>query len=180
MDLVPVGHDLGVVHDGAGGRARQVRVGAELAELSESQYVAWSSAHADQLRRDDPMTGALLDRRLLAEVSDPVAFASGHRLLPLALGLGNAVDEPWLFSVGLLYQPMLAMTGPLYDLWQWAHLSPDLWSACQEAAAVAARAGVDEPTQTDPAEVLAGALATAPELLAARVACFDVRIGGPA
>jgi hypothetical protein len=94
------------------------------------------------------------------------------------LGLGNTKEEPWLFAAGLLYQPMVAMTGPLYDLWQWAHLSPDLWSACQEAAAVAVAAGVAEPEQTDPAQVLAGALEVVPQLLTAKVACFDVRIEG--
>jgi hypothetical protein len=177
VDVVPVGHDLGVFHDGAGGRVRQVRVGAELVELSDSQYAAWSSAHVDQTSRGE-LTEQLLARHLLADLSDPMAFAAGHRLLPLALGLGNTPEEPWLFSAGLLYQPMLAMTGPLFDLWQWAHLSPDLWSACQESAAVAARAGLDEPRHIDPTEVLDGALAALPELLAARVACVDVRIEG--
>jgi hypothetical protein len=167
--LVPVGHDLGVFHDGAGGSCRQVRVGAEIEELTETEYETWLAASPDP---------SLSSRRLLASLSDPVAFASGHRLLPLALGLGNTAEEPWLFSAGLLYQPMVAMTGPLYDLWQWAHLSPDLWSACREAAAVALQAGVSAPEQTDPAQVLAGALETVPQLLAAKVACFDVRIEG--
>ena len=169
MDLVPVGHDLGVFHDGAGGSCRQVRVGAEVEELTDAQYVTWLSGEPDP---------ELLSRRLLASLADPVEFASTHRLLPLALGLGNTAEEPWLFSAGLLYQPMVAMTSPLYDLWQWAHLSPDLWSACREAAAVAVQAGAEAPEQTDPAQVLAGALETVPHLLSARVACFDVRIEG--
>ena len=175
MDLVPIGHDLGVFHDGAGGRVRQVRVGAEIEELPDDLYEAWHAAHDST--QEGPVD-ELLARRLLASTADPVAFASSHRLLPLALGLGNSAEEPWLFAVGLLYQPVAAMTGPLYDLWQWAHLSPDLWSACREAAAVAARAGVTEPEQTDPSAVLAGALSAVPQLLAARIACFDVRIEG--
>ncbi|TDV40078.1 hypothetical protein [Actinophytocola oryzae] len=167
--LVPVGHDLGVFHDGAGSPpVHQVRVGAELVELSVAEYEEWTAASSP----------ALESRGLLASTDDPIAFASAHRLLPLALGLGNTVEEPWLFSAGLLYQPLVAMTGPLYDLWQWAHLSPDLWSACQEAAAVAVAAGVTTTEQTEPAEVLAGALETAPHLLASRVACFDVRTEG--
>ena len=169
MDLVPVGHDLGVFHDGAGGSVRQVRVGAEIEELTDARYESWLAARADDW---------LLARRLLAPVGDQVAFASTHRLLPLAIGLGNTAEEPWLFSAGLLYQPVVAMTSPLYDLWQWAHLSPDLWSACREAAAVAVQAGVTAPEQTDPAQVLAGAMETVPQLLTARVACFDVRIEG--
>jgi hypothetical protein len=163
VELVPIGHDLGVFHDGAGSDpVWQVRLGVSIEELTEPEYQSWLSADA-----------SLLSRGLVADTSDPVAFASTHRLLPLALGLGNTVEEPWLFSAGLLYQPLVSMTGPLYDLWQWAHLSPTLWSACEEAAAVAAQAGV--PDQTDPIEVLAGVLATAPQLLAAKVACFDVR-----
>lgn len=176
MDLVPIGHDLGVFHDGVGGRVRQVRVGAEIEELSDDLYAAWHAAHSTA--PPEGPVDELVARRLLASVADPVEFASTHRLLPLALGLGNTAEEPWLFSAGLLYQPVASMTGPLYDLWQWAHLSPDLWSACREAAAVAVEAGVTEPEQTDPTQVLAGALATVPQLLLARVACFDVRIEG--
>jgi hypothetical protein len=175
MDLVPIGHDLGVFHDGAGGRVRQVRVGVEIEELPDDLYEAWHGAHESV---PDTAVDALSARRLLASAADPVAFASTHRLLPLALGLGNTEEEPWLFAAGLLYQPIAAMTGPLYDLWQWAHLSPDLWSACGEAAAVATQAGVTEPEQTDPAQVLAGVMEAIPQLLAARIACFDVRIEG--
>lgn len=174
MNLVPVGHDLGVFHDGMGGSpVRQIRVGAEVEELTEEQYETWLA-----VLDGGPASDELRTRRLLADPSDAVEFASTHRLVPLALGLGNTAEEPWLFSAGLLYQPMVAMTSPLYDLWQWAHLSPDLWSACRESAAVALQAGVTAPEQTDPAEVLAGALETVPHLLAAKVACFDVRIEG--
>ncbi len=173
MDLVPVGHDLGAFHDGAGGHVRQVRVGAEVHELSAGQYEVWLAAHSSPVS-----SGDLLARGLLASTADPVAFAAAHRLLPLALGLGNTPEEPWLFSAGALYQPVVSMTAPLYDLWQWAHLSPDLWSACREAAAVAVAAGAADAEQTDPGAVLAGALETVPHLLSARVACFDVRIEG--
>jgi hypothetical protein len=176
VDLVPVGHDLGVFHDGAGGHTQQVRVGAEIEDLSTDLYIAWTAAHDGE--PDTDAVDELVKRGLLASTTDQVSFAAGHRLLPLALGLGNTRDEPWLFAAGLLYQPVVAMTGPLYDLWQWAHLSPDLWSACREAASVAVQAGVTETEQTDPARVLAGAMETLPQLLAARVACFDVRIEG--
>jgi len=175
MDLVPIGHDLGVFHDGVGGRVQQVRVGADIHELPDDLYEAWRTAHETT---PDTAVDELSARRLLASADDPVAFASTHRLLPLALGLGNSVEQPWLFAAGLLYQPVAAMTGPLYDLWQWAHLSPDLWSACREAAAVAVQAGVTEPEQTDPAQVLAGVMEALPQLLTARIACFDVRIEG--
>ena len=176
MELVPVGHDLG---------GHAVRVGAELVELDAPRYTAWTDAHGvdtseSALRgaHGDSAVDDLLSRRLLARSTPAVEFASGHRLVPLALGLGNTAEQPYLFSVGLLYQPMVTMTGALYDLWQWAHLSPDLWWACRELAEVATRAGVTTPEQTDPGQVLSGAMGALPQLLAARVACFDVRIEG--
>ncbi len=178
MAVLPVGHDLGAFHDGMGGRIQQVRVGATVAELSDVEYDAWSSAHSPASSTPGDLVAALTARALLADVSDPVEFAARHRLVPLALGLGNTAAEPWLFTAGLLHQPVVAMTGALFDLWQWAHLSPDLWTACHEAAAVALQAGMTDLEQTDPARVLDGALESVPPLLAARVACFDVRIEG--
>jgi hypothetical protein len=195
--LLPVGHDLGAFHTGDGVTApvQQIRLGAELVELSDAEFRLWSLAHGlptgtdgqvvptteDELlaETDDPaLVGSLVDRGLLAAADDAVRFASTHRLVPLALGLGNSPAEPWLFSVGLLNQPIVAMTGALFDMWQWAHLSPDLWLACQESAAVAERAGVDDPNQTDPARVLDGVLGSLHMLLSVRVACLDLRLGG--
>lgn len=193
MPLLPVGHDLGAFHDGAGGRTQQVRVGAEVVDLDDARFAAWVAAHgvADaeggigpveetdlRAAHGEQVVDDLLERRLVARTTPSRAFAEGHRLIPLVLGLGNSEAEPHLFAAGLLYQPVVLMTGALYDLWQWAHLSPDLWWACQESAAVAEQAGVTEPAQTEPEQVLAGALETLPQLLAARVACFDVRIEG--
>ncbi|HEY0448951.1 hypothetical protein [Actinophytocola sp.] len=193
--VLPVGHDLGAFHPGDGAAAvRQVRLGAEIVELSTEEFQVWSLAHgipsgdtvsctpadlSSPLSSPDAVA-ALRDRGLLAEVTPDSAqrFAAAHRLLPLALGLGNTAEEPWLFSVGLLYQPLVMMTGALFDLWQWAHLSPDLWLACRESAEVATRAGADDADVTDPARVLAGALGSLHQLLVARVACLDVRIEG--
>jgi hypothetical protein len=140
--------------------------------VSATGESALRTAHGDEV------VDELLAGRLLARSTPAVEFAEGHRLVPLVLGLGNTEEQPYLFSVGLLYQPMVTMTGALYDLWQWAHLSPDLWWACRELATVATRAGVTAPEQTDPDQVLAGALGSLPQLLSARVACFDVRIEG--
>lgn len=198
--LLPVGQSLGVFHPGDGTSApvQQVRRGAELVELSDAEFLVWSLAHglADAEGESVPCTEpaileyadepaairSLVDRGLLVEVvpgsPESVRFASAHRLLPLALGLGNDPEQPWLFSVGLLYQPLASMTAAMYDLWQWAHLAPDLWLACQELAVVATRAGIRDPGQTDPDQVLAGALGSMHHLLAVRVACLDTRIEG--
>lgn len=198
--LLAVGHSLGAFHagDGESEPVQQIRLGSDIAELSQTEFLIWTLAHGlvDDEGQPVPSTEAevlaqldepailrsLVDRGLLAEVvpgtPESVRFASTHRLLPLALGLGNDPEQPWLFSVGLLYQPLVLMTGAMYDLWQWAHLSPNLWLACQELATVATQAGIDDPEQTDPDQVLAGAIGSLHHLLAARVACVDMRIEG--
>ncbi|GAA5134557.1 hypothetical protein [Pseudonocardia adelaidensis] len=198
--LFPVGHDLGAFHpgDGESGPVQQVRLGSELVELSDSEFLVWTLAHGlvDDDGQSVPITEAaildyadepgsvhsLAERGLLVEVvpgsPESVQFASIHQLLPLAMGLGNSRDQPWLFAVGLLYRPLVVMTGAMYDLWQWAHLSPNLWLACRELAAVATGAGIADPEQTEPELVLAGALGSLHQLLALRVACLDTRIEG--
>jgi len=198
--LVPVGHGLGAFHAGDGVTApvQQVRVGAEMVDLSDTEFLLWSLAHGlvDEGGRPTPCTSgelrtyvdepavfrSLSERGLLAEVtpgtSESVGFAAAHRLLPLAVGLGNSAREPWQFSVGLLESPLAQLTAPLFDVWQWAHLSPDLWTACREAVAVARSAGIDAPDQIDPEQTLAGVLTALPQLLASRICCLDVRIAG--
>jgi hypothetical protein len=191
--LVPVGHDLGAFHDGVGGHCHQVRVGAEIVELDVTRHDVWTAAHGtigadgvaapateEALRsvHGDESVTELMAKRLIARTTPSDEFAATHRLVPLVLGLGNTVEEPWLFAAGLLYQPVVMMTGAVYDLWQWAHLSPDLRSACHESAKAATQAGVTDVEQTDPDRVLTGALASLPQLVAARAACFDVRIEG--
>ena len=193
--VLPVGHDLGAFHvgDGVTAPAQQVRVGAEVFDLDPARFAAWTAAHGtpaedgtvpsvteDDLRAEHgaEVVADLVRDHLLTTAESAREFAEGHRLLPLALGLGNSAEYPWMFSVGLLYQPMAVMTGAMYDLWQWANLSPDLWSACEEAAESARRAGAAEPEQTDPARMLAGTISVLPHLLAGRVTCLDVRIEG--
>jgi hypothetical protein len=176
--VLPVGHDLGGYYDGSVA-VHQVRRGVEVVTLSAGEYRTWSAAHGARSPAPD---ASLRERGLLAEVTpgapESVEFASTHRLLPLALGLGNTADQPGLFAVGLWYQPLVLMTGALFDLWQWAHLAPDLWMACRESAAVAADTGARDPEVTDPARVLEGVLGSLGQLLAARVACLDVRAEG--
>jgi hypothetical protein len=172
-----VGHDVGVFHTGDGARpVHQVRVGAALVDLDAARFETWTAAHStDDLPRDESVDALVRDGLLVGLEAVP-----SHRLLPLAQGLGNSAEQPWMFSVGLLYQPLVLMTAPMFDLWQWAHLSADLRTACEDSAAAAEEAGATDPEQIDPERVLAGALGVLPQLLAGRVACLDQRIGGPA
>jgi hypothetical protein len=191
--VLPVGHDLGLFHAGDGVTApvQQVRVGAEIVDLDPAHFAAWTAAHGVPTEDGavpvvtagglgaaygEEVVGDLVRDRLLASVVPAAEFAEGHRLLALAQGLGNSTEHPSWFSVGLLYQPLAVMTGAMYDLWQWAGLSPDLWSACEEAAAAARQAGATEDRYTDPEQMLAGAISVLPQLLAARVACLDLRM----
>jgi hypothetical protein len=196
--VLPIGHGLGVVHSGGGEHVRQVRLGADLNDLDDEDFGLWSFAHGVSdpgtgrtpsctgagLRAAAGETGALerlLRDGLLAEVAigtpRAVEFASSHRLLPLALGLGNTAEQPGLYAVGLLYQPVVFLSGPLYDLWQWAHVAPNLWAACRDTAEIAVTAGVGESGRAEPEQVLTGALGSLHELLAAGVACLDVADG---
>lgn len=195
--LVPIGHDLGALYDGEGGRRQQIRAGIELVELTPPEYVVWLLAHGiDNLDRPTrrsvssaverldveahdhaEVVEGLVGRGLLAEV-DPdaesaVAFAQRHQLVPLLMGLGP--DQDGLQAIGLLDQPVLQVSGAVYDVWVWSHLSPQLWTGCEEAAEVARRVGVTEPDEIDPRGVLAGILRSVHGLLGVRAAYLDRR-----
>ncbi|MFF1817251.1 hypothetical protein ACFVWG_08135 [Kribbella sp. NPDC058245] len=195
--LLPIGHDMGVRHGGDGNRYQQVRAGMDLVELTGPEYLVWLLAHginaadrptrssvtvaAEQLEIPRDTTAAIIDRMvadgLLAAV-DPVAgsavpFAERHQLVPLLMGLGQ--DEDSLPTIGLFGQPLAAVSGAVYDVWVWAHLTPHLWIACQDAAEVARRAGVTEPAETEADGVLAGILQAVHGLLSVRAAYLDRR-----
>jgi hypothetical protein len=199
--LIPVGHDLGVLHTGGGPeqRRQQVRVGAEVAELEDREYAVWLLAHGVD-DRDRPTRGSLVERagRLGLEVGqvgevverflrdgllvavdpdgdDAVEFARRHQLFPLLLGLGPDPDQPWMQNVGLLNQPVVQVSVAVYDVLLWAQLAPELWSGCQDAAQVALQAGVSAAEETEPRNVLSGVLGQAHGLLAVRAAYFDRR-----
>lgn len=165
--LVPIGHSWGVRHED--GPIHEVRVGANVLELSGGEHAAWLRAEPN---------AALIDRGLLVEVvpDNAVEFASRHRLVPLALGLGVVPGAPEYVGMGLLHHPLVLLAPALADLVQWSPLSPDLWDACVVSAQAAAQAEVGDPEQTDPRQVLDGVLGSLSTLLDGRVACVDVRL----
>jgi hypothetical protein len=197
--LLPVGHDVGVRYAADGGRCQQVRAGMNLVELSDPEYVVWLLAHGtgdqDRPTRSSVAAGAerlelsptdfkaiadqLLSVGLLAEV-DPesgpaVDFAQRHQLIPLLMGLGPDHNQADLQTIGLLGQPIAQVSGAVYDVWAWAHLTPQLWIACQDAAEVARRVGVTAPEETEAREVLTGILRSVHGLLCVRAAYLDRR-----
>ena len=188
--LVPVGHDLGPWPGTEPGEFRfQVRAGDQVLELDNLRFAVWLLAHdGAPPRRDDVLAAAealgvdaeqagaalegLLADGLVAEIGDPASsnrsarrFAEEHRLVPLMLGLRPDAEDADLRIVGLLDVPLVQVSAALYDLWLWAHLSPDLWRACTAAAGPAGSAGPDE--------VLSEVLAAVHPLLASRAAYLD-------
>jgi hypothetical protein len=200
--LLPIGHLLGAFYPQLGSPAhtQQVRVGPESVELDDARFTAWALAHgvpgrpAEELwtRQEleqvavtqgiGDLSGAvddLLADRLLVEVAtgeEMVEFARQHRLLPLALGLGNSAAEPDIWSVGLLGQPTATMTSPLFDLWEWSGLAPDLWAACESAARTARDVGRTDDADVDPHAKLGHLLVNLHGLLTVDAVYLDTRL----
>jgi hypothetical protein len=198
--LLPIGHDLGARYAGAGAAHRQqVRAGIDVAELTGTEFTVWLLAHGiddqDQPTRDSVVKTAerfgldqdkagrivdqLLTDRLLAAL-DPdseaaVEFAQRHQLIPLLVGLGPDPDEPWMQNIGLLNQPVVQVSTAVYDVWSWAHLAPQLWAGCHDAAQIARNAGIETAEETEPREVLTGILRSVHGLLCVRAAYLDRR-----
>jgi hypothetical protein len=199
--LVPVGHDLGVLYPepGSDQRRQQIRAGADVVELEDMDFAIWLLAHGmgDQDRPTraslnasaqrlglpaatiDDAVDRFLVSGLLVEVQpsgeSAVLFAEQHQLVPLMLGLGPDQEQPWLQTIGLLNQPVVQVSSPMYDVWAWAHLAPQLWTGCHDAAEVARLAGATDPEELDPRRVLAGLLGSVHALLCVRAAYFDRR-----
>ena len=151
----------------------------------------------------EPVLDRLLDRGLVVEVGPGTAqareFARFHRLQPLLVGLGQAPDEsvvpaesvapdgapapdggqPRGEPVDAIGVPGLLValraTPRVFEVWEWAHLWPDLWSACEGLAEAGRDAGETEPTATDPDEVLTFVLGAAQTLIAHGAAYLDHR-----
>jgi len=201
--VFPIGLCLGTFHDvpGTGGRVHRVRAGPDVVPLSDEQFAVWSLAHsAPGHPADRPWNRqAVLDAARGAGMSDvagvldglladglvaaatpgtdeAVGFARRYRLVPTLLGLGNSPEEPRLYSVGLPGQPVVQMASLVYDLYEWAHLDPDLWTACHGAADTARRVDVDDPTATDPARLLDALLGTLHVLLSPNAVYLDTRL----
>jgi hypothetical protein len=199
--LFPVGHYVGVQHRmGAAGAPRQVRRGATFHDLSEEQFAVWAAAHGSEeaiendlpwqrqsveqhpsvagLARASEIIDDFLAGGLLVEVTpsddQAIVFARSHRVMPLMLGLGNRRDEPDMFGIGFLAQPVIEVSHPIYDLWQWSAMDDSLWATCENAADVARRTGSTDPESLEPARLLTGFLGSLHGVLLANAACLDI------
>ncbi len=202
--LLPIGHRLGSFYDPRTDTVEfyQVRVGPDVVRLSGEQHLLWELTHGvpDWRSDDQPWNrncvldaarifripdaeqglDALLADRMVVETTpgtdDAVEFARRHRMVPLMLGLGNTAEEPRGYWVGLSGQPMVQLTSAMYDLYEWAHMDPDLWTACHGAAETARRVRIDDPRVTDPHRLLDALLATLHPLLKPHAVYLDTRL----
>lgn len=206
--LFPVGHYLGAQHRVESAEVeQQVRRGGTFQDLTSQQFTVWTLAHGspeavqnevpwtrrsvEELAKVLGLTGTtelvddLIETGLLVEVApgteQALDFAKTHRVVPLMLGLGNTAEEPWMFGIGFLNQPILQVTHPIYDLWQWSTMDDTLWATCQSAVDVARRAKSTDPDSTDPDKLLTGFLGSVHALLLSNAACLDLgfRLGSP-
>jgi hypothetical protein len=206
--VFPIGLLCGTFPDQTGGHYHEIRRGGKVHELSNSELAAWAFAHGppnssvdtgwtrseveQRLRAtgvdevDEPATivAGLLERGLMVEApteGDPaVAFARAHRAVPIMYGLGNSPEEPWRYSIGPLGHEVGQVTWPVFHLWAWGHLEPDLWRGCETFAEQERATGGTDPVVSDPARVLAGFLGMVHGLLNAQAVYLDPASGGAA
>lgn len=200
--LFPIGHCIGPYYDPSTATDPffQVRIGPDVIRLSSEQFAIWGLAHgAPDRAPDEPwdrhrvVTAAdsagvtdghrVVDELLLhgalvevsADTDSTLDFARRHRMLPLMVGLGNTAHEPRLYAAGLVGKPIVVMSSMIYDLFGWAHMDADLWSACQRASETALRVGVADITGTHPLRLLQTLLDILHTLLSPNVVYLDAR-----
>lgn len=162
--VFPLGHYMGPFHPQRHEPPRHhiVRVGWDTPKLPDEAHLdIWALAHGlpgritevpwtrtaiVQAAEDAGMPDApgilehLAELGLIAELAPgPEAarrFAETHRMQTLLIGLGNSPDDPALDAIGLAGLPPVVKVRPrLFQIWQWAHLWPNLWAACEGLAA---------------------------------------------
>lgn len=203
--VFPVGHYMGPFHPSRNGPSKHhiVRVGWETPKLPDEEHVdIWALAHGLPARVDSvpwtrqaivdaaddaemPNAGAILDSLaelgLVAEVTPGTEqareFAESYRLQSLLIGLGNSPDDPILDGIGLVGIPPVVKVRPrIFEIWQWAHLWPTLWAACEGLAYVAGQGQNPSPETTDPEKVLDVVLEAMRTLISHNAAYLDVAI----
>lgn len=200
--VFPVGHYMGPFHPSRNGPAKHhiVRVGWETPKLPDERHVdIWALAHGLPTREavrwtrraiieaaDEagmPDATAILDNLaglgLIAEVTPGTEqahdFANSYRLQSLLIGLGNSPDDPLLDGIGLMgLAPVVKVRPRVFEIWQWAHLWPTVWAACEGLASVAGQAEGSSPDAADPEKVLDLVLEAMRTLISSNAAYLDV------
>ncbi|WP_035857306.1 hypothetical protein [Cryptosporangium arvum] len=194
--VLPIGHYQGVVHPSG---HHVVRMGWEPIPLDDDGPLdVWGFAHGlpehegawDRseviaaavgvgVQDAEPILDALLDRGLVVEVTPGTdgarEFAGYHRVAPLLIGLGRPDGEE-LDGLGIPGLSVALRARPrVIEVWEWAHLWPDLWSACEALAEAARDTGSLDASETDPDQVLSFVLGALQDLVAHGAAYLDHR-----
>ena len=201
--VLPIGQLNGITYlePGSDEHSVTVRRGSDFLDLDDDQFALWGVAHgtvdgagersftraelvaavADRVAEPDRVLDRLLAEHLLAEVTpgtDSVrAFAGGHRLVPLMLGLGNTAEDLSALHMGLFGQPIVNLSLVFYNVVMWGHLDPDLWLAVEAATAINRDAGATEPWALEPELLLEALLGQLHALLTPNAVYLDVRRG---
>lgn len=201
--VFPVGHYMGPFHPGKDAPAKHhiVRVGWDTPKLPDEDHVdIWALAHGLPARMDTRWTrraiieaaddadmpnagatlGSLADLGLIAEVSPGTEqareFADSYRLQSLMIGLGPDPEDPLLDGIGILGMAALKVRRRVLEIWQWAHLFPTIWAACEGLAWVAGEVDGTRPGETDPDKVLEVMLDAIRTLISRNAVYLDVAI----
>lgn len=176
--IFPIGQRFGALHSSRD-HVELVRISTEVVRLTADTFRVWELAHghpdyvlehdwtiaqltevASQDGVTDPAAAItkLVDHQVAAVVGgaldDRIAFGRRHLFVPTMLGLGNTSDDPASFGIGLPLGPVVEVSALLFDLYEWGHLDPDLWTACQNAAAVNRKLEVPDPAATNADQML--------------------------
>ncbi|WP_410655606.1 trypsin-like peptidase domain-containing protein [Amycolatopsis sp. lyj-112] len=187
--VIPVGHFAGPMYTAPGAAAPEsfeIRFRDGVFSLSAGEYAVWATSHGDpNLVSRIPTTravaeyaskqagvlepaivsGQLLDDGLLVEIGltaeSTREFARNHRVVPLALGLGNSARNPAEFAIGLPNAARVSVGYDVYHLWLFSHRAPTLWDAITAIAQEAAESNDEEQDERarlvdDPDALLAG------------------------
>lgn len=189
-------------HDGPA-KHHIVRVGWETPKLPDQEHLdIWALAHglparlssvrwtrraiieaADEAEMANAarILDSLADLGLIAEVAPGTEqareFADSYRLQSLLIGLGNSPDDPALEGIGLVgIEPLVKVRPRVFEIWQWAHLWPTLWAACEGLADVAGKVVGSDPKGADPERVLDFAFEAMRRLIPRNAVYLDVAV----
>ncbi|MGH3715912.1 MAG: hypothetical protein ACRDT4_20995 [Micromonosporaceae bacterium] len=199
--VFPIGHYMGAFHPKTGAplKYRKVRVGVDVKQLpDDAHFTVWALAHGlphqigkvrwtrDAMREIagiatfDEVVDALVAQGLLAEIQpgQEAAFARGHRLQPLMMGLGNSPDDPLRFSIGFLgVPPAVKVESFVFELWQWGRLGHHLMETAEMFAKVEQEvSGGGHHAKSGPEQLLGEILEQLHVLLAHNAAYLDATL----
>ena len=176
--VVPVGHFAGPMYTSHLAEAPdsfEIRFRDGIYSLSAEEYAVWAVSHGDPnlvnagvpttkevveyaaraagVDEPGPVFDGLVSNGLLVDVGETGTsareFAREHRVIPLALGLGNSPQNPAEFQIGLPNAARVSVGYDVYHMWLFSYRTPTLWHALQAIADEGKEANEDEGDGND-------------------------------